>query len=100
MMVTVVQFAFLFLIHNVVDCIIVKLTLLRQLFLSEWLVKEMVRSGKHPLLLKKSCCCFFVQIGQFYRRVKRDFFSRHHSEQFRDKVRQAYKTLDLIATFA
>ena len=27
-----VQFAFLFLIHNVVDCIIVKLTLLRQLF--------------------------------------------------------------------
>lgn len=43
---------------------------------------------------------FFVQIGQFYRRVKRDFFLVHHSEQFRDKVRQAYKTLDLIATFA
>ena len=53
-----VQFAFLFLIHNVVDCIIVKLTLLRQLFLSEWLVKEMVRSGKHPLLLKNPVAVF------------------------------------------
>jgi len=36
----------------------------------------------------------------FPRRVKRDFFLVHHVEQFRDKVRQTHKTLDLIATFA
>ena len=47
-----VQFAFLFLVHNVVDSIVVKLALLCQLFLSEWLAKGMEHSVKRPLLLK------------------------------------------------
>ena len=42
----------------------------------------------------------FVQIGQLHSGIKSNFLFVYHIQQFRDKVGQADKTLDLLITFA
>ena len=50
-------------------------------------------SEKIPLLA-------FVQIGQFHSGIEGNFLFIYHVQQFRDKVGQADKTLDITGTFA
>ena len=75
-------------VHNVINRIVVELSLLCQLFYPLGLGKRRrILSGVHHF--HEIALLLFIQIGQFHRRGKRNFLIVYKFQQLRSEIRQA-----------